>query len=748
MTMTWQHSDYDTASSSAFELLDPKIQKWIWNQKWGDLRGIQERAIKTILLNDDHHVIISAPTARGKTEAAFLPICSKISSEDQPSIRALYVSPLKALINDQFNRLDFLCDDLNIEVVRWHGDVAASVKHKCIKKPRGILLTTPESLEAICINQGSNIAYMFRHLSYVVIDELHAFIGTERGKQLQSLLHRLERAIDKVPMRIGLSATLGDSALAENYLDLDSTRPTISIVDEGDHQEIQAQIRGYIEKAAIGADTVDDDTSDNEDENQATKRGIASHLFSTLRQTDNLIFANSRQNVEQYAALLASMCEDNHLPVNFFPHHGNLSKELREDVERMLKNTDARTNVVCTSTLELGIDIGDMESVAQIGVPHSVSSLRQRLGRSGRRGNKPAVLRMYETEHEITPNTGIADCLRMDLVQSVAALGLLIEGWCEPPRKEILHLSTFVQQFLSVIAQYGGAGLPFMWSILCEKGAFRRISKDQFKILVRGFAERELIAQTGDGIIVLGKRGETLVSHYSFYAAFSTPEEYRVFHKSHQLGTLPVEFPLIVDSFIIFAGKKWKITSVDLKRKVVDLTPAPGGKVPHFAGTGELDVHERLHRKMNEVYEGAIEPAFLNQTAKSLLREARDGYRRYDLSTQRFVCVGSDCYLFHWGGSVVGRTLRHALESKGFTAYEIGPSILVDKADEPVVREALSSIVALSPESDVDLVRNVVDKRIDKFDEFVADEILEEGYAKRMIDLEAGKRAVERLLAQ
>ncbi|KGS12582.1 DEAD/DEAH box helicase, partial [Pseudomonas coronafaciens] len=197
-------------------MLESRIQRWIWQEGWTALRDAQERAVP-VLMDADQDVIIAAATAAGKTEAAFLPILTNLLNRNDPPGAVLYISPLKALINDQWGRLDRLCEQLEIPVVAWHGDISSSRKHRFLKSPEGVLLITPESLEALFVNRGSSLPGIFQNLRYIVVDELHAFIGSERGKQLQSLMHRVELIADRKLPRVGLSATLGDMRLGSEF---------------------------------------------------------------------------------------------------------------------------------------------------------------------------------------------------------------------------------------------------------------------------------------------------------------------------------------------------------------------------------------------------------------------------------------------------------------------------------------------------------------------------------------------------
>jgi ATP-dependent helicase Lhr and Lhr-like helicase len=576
------------------------------------LRDAQERAIDPVLAGN-RDLIISAATAAGKTEAAFLPICSALldtreqdgvagplgdygdgdaAASSRSGVLALYVSPLKALINDQYGRLDALGEHLDVPVHRWHGDVAGSRKARVLREPNGLLLITPESLEALFVIHGTRMADLFDGLRYVVIDEMHSFLGTERGAQLQSLLHRVDLAARRRVPRIGLSATLGDMPSAANFLRPGRGERVTVIVSADDRHELRLQLRGYEAKPADltasqaeAAESRGEDV-EVEDVTEGDRLAIAEHLFTTLRGNDNLIFANSRRDVEIYADLLTRRCDAAQVSNEFVPHHGSLSKDMREHAEARLKDRDVPVTAVCTSTLEMGIDIGSVASIAQIGAPRTVASLRQRLGRSGRRGDTPATLRLYVTEEQVTPQTTPPDALRAELVQSIAMVNLLLARWNEAPDAGGLHLSTLTQQLLSLIAQHGGVTPLEAFRTLCQQGPFIRVTPDVFKLLLRALAREEvdLLSQGSDGLLLLGVAGERVVNHYSFYAAFRSPSEYRLVANGRTLGTLPVDYPLMPGSLLIFGGRRWKVLAVDSYAKVVELVRSSGGRPPQFAG--------------------------------------------------------------------------------------------------------------------------------------------------------------------
>ena len=502
----------------------------------------------------------------------------------------VYISPLKALINDQFERFQDLCEACDIPVHRWHGDVSSSKKRKALENPDGVLLITPESVEALFLRQPSKFHHALQNVSYVVIDEVHAFIGTPRGKQLQSLLHRIEKANGEWIPRVALSATIGDHDMTAEFLRPNAGSEVEIIEPGGDRQAIQLLVKGYKQR-----------NSETEDEEPSgTVVDIAEHIFTTLRGQNNLIFANSRGNVELYTDLLKRLSDENNVPNEFYAHHGSLSKEIREDSERALKNTKSNATVVCTSTLELGIDIGWMDSIAQIGSPPSVSSIRQRLGRSGRKGD-PAVLRAYIQEPEIGDSTSLQDMLRPQLVQTVAMVDLLLENWYEPPNLDALELSTMIQQLLSLIAEHGGIQANAAYRILCQTGPFGNISIPQFKSLLRALAKEDLINQAGDGDLIMGLAGEKLTGHYDFYAAFWSPDEYRLVANEKTIGTLPITQPLLEGNLLIFGGQRWEVESVDEAKQVAFLRRSPGGRVPHFGGGGP-PIHTRVREKMYSTY--------------------------------------------------------------------------------------------------------------------------------------------------
>lgn len=669
--------------TAAFEKLARPVQKWIRTQGWRELRDIQARATH-VILDSSADLIVAASTAGGKTEAAFLPLISQVLDDeaDGDGFDLLYVGPLKALITDQAARLESICQETALPVVPWHGDVPASIKTRALKRPRGILLITPESLEALFIRRGLEVPRLFGKIRGVVLDELHTLLDSERGVQLRSLLARLEQAIGRPVRRMGLSATLGDIDLARVYLRPDAAGDVVVVEAEGGGAELQLQLRGYV-------------SGDSDPDAPSPTDTIAKHLFERLRGSDNLVFAGSRQSVEIYADRLRSLCEEAHLPQEFYPHHASLSRDHRDFVEDRLKSGKTPTTAICTSTLELGIDIGDVACVAQIGAPFSVAALRQRLGRSGRRPGKPAILRQYAVEARLEANSNFSDRLRLGLVRSIAMIELLLEGWCEPPRPDALHLSTLVHQILSVIAGRGGAHAAALYRTLCQDGPFRQVDPAVFKDVLRAMAASEppLVEQAKDGLLLLGAGGEQLVSHYSFYAVFKTPEEFRLISDGRELGTLPIDNLIAAGMMLIFSGRRWIVKEVHDQDRVIVVAPAKAGVPPIFGGDVGV-INDIVINRMFDILDLNDHPAYLDGTARELLDEARANFALMAFATGRIAKVGERTSVVATRrGTIKTATLAFALRGEGFTVQpHDGFLEVVETEDGLSLVEALTAL--------------------------------------------------------
>lgn len=727
--------------SSSFEKLDKRIQRWIFKQGWESLRDIQSEAIDPIL-SANQDVIISASTAAGKTEAFFLPACSAtIDVKDGYSI--LYISPLKALINDQYRRLDSLSLITDINVTPWHGDISQSIKTKSKKNPSGIVLITPESLESLLIRESGWLQRAFSSLKYIVIDEFHAFIGTERGQHLLSLLNRLDSLLQEIDIpvpRIALSATLGNLEEIPRALRQNADIPCKIINSDAAQSELKFRVQGYIDPI-------------KENDGLPAHYKICDDLYKFCRGGSHLVFANSRKRTENISAQLSDMCEQDVVPNEFFPHHGSLSKNLREELEARLQKDNLPTTAICTMTLELGIDIGKVDSVIQVTAPHSVASLRQRLGRSGRRGS-PAILRMMITEKEIHANSNVVDKLRMELLQSLAMTRLLIiHKWYEPADMGDFHFSTLLHQTLALIAQWGGVRADQIYRLLCTNGCFNNVTVKQFKNLLSRMGKENLITQLSSGELVLGLQGELLTNNYTFYAVFKTPEEFRVIAGNNTLGTLPVDSLILEGQHIIFTGRRWKVESIDTDKKAIYVSASKGGEPPKFDGHGML-IHDLVRQEMLRIYEseeykipsssGDID--YLDATAKELFYEGLKFFKLTSLKNRRIFESNGCVYIIPWMGDKIVNTITTMLVKSGYTASAFAGVIEVENTSERLVSEFLINICSENSLTNNSLATVVSDKSIEKYDDYLSEYLLTEGYGQKYFDVESTKAWINRNL--
>ncbi len=729
-----------------YNQLHSAVQRWIYQQGWPDLRDVQKQAISPILAADTD-LIISAATAAGKTEAAFIPACSAIAEQNN-GFGVLCLSPLKALINDQFHRLESLFDSIGQPLTPWHGDSSAAKKKQAKRQPAGGLLITPEALEAMFMLRASSgwMNAAFTGLHCIIIDEYHTFIGTERGHHLQSLLHRLEHLLQRqhrpIP-RIALSATLGDLIQAKLYL-----RPAQDFackVLEGteNNAEIKIQQRGYINPARVQISK----TSEAEQTTSLPTDSITTHLYQQLRGQTHLVFANSRSKTEQYALGLSKQCEQAGVPNEFFPHHGSLDKHYRAELEARLQQGNLPTTAVCTTTLEMGIDVGKVTSVAQINPAPSVASLRQRLGRSGRR-NAAAILRVYIEEDQSADSFDPANDLRLQNLQSLAMLHLLIaEKWYEPPEMQQTHFSTLIHQILATIAQWGAVQPQQLWQLLCKTGPFNRVTPDQFKTLLRHLGARQWITQPASGELILDVKGEKLTSHYTFYPAFHAPEEYRLVHVGKNLGTLPLVMASRPEQCLVFAGKRWKVTEINEQKKVIYVVPAHSGE-PAFAGGGYGGVHDKVRQTMYDYYcrgdhhlsaPDGTRLNLLNKTAGQLFQEGLRCFRDLRLQQRALIRIGKSVYLIPWMGDKLVQTLTALLEHGGYTASHRDGVIEVQQtsSEQKDIVDFLQVLLKDMAPTGIQLAQKIPAERkqAEKYDHLLPEELLDIGYAAKQFDV-------------
>lgn len=708
---------------TAFSYLHPTIQEKLYKMCWTELRPIQQDAIRS-LFTTDKNLIISARTASGKTEAAFLPILSQIVEKKGIGISAIYVGPLKALINDQFQRLEKLCELSDIPVFMWHGDVGSSRKAKFLKKPSGILLITPESIESLFINHPNELSRLFGSLSFIVIDEMHSFIGSERGAHLKSLLSRIVQKSPKGVRFIGLSATFGDPERVKQWL-IPRNPDSIEIISDPEiHKEIKYLVRGYVFEKSSKEKPVS-----GEPETSPIIEDILKFFYGKTA----LIFVNSRELLEFYTDSTRRHLERKNLPDYFRIHHGSLSKSEREETEAALKS-DQATATFCSSTLEMGIDVGNVSRIGQIGAPWSVNSLAQRIGRSGRKESEAQILIMFIIERD-TKEDSLIERMHPELLRAVAMSELMLfEKWCEPPQIGFFHFSTLMQQILSVIREHGGSTAKDLFDTLVKEGSFENVRQEDFIQILRNMGSADLIEQDDRGILILGLEGEWIVNNFEFYSAFTTPKEFSVVHKGGKIGSIPSAPDLETREFLILAGRRWEILSIDFKRCEILVEPSNGGKVPKYFRGGGAEIHEKIREKMKEIVLSDSIPSYLNPGGHEMLKEAQQAAKSVNLSETSFVVDGSFTYWFTWTSSAKHRTLfTLGKEFAGFHVEDEEIALKFKGVSPSQILEKYKEILKSCPTPE-EIAAKFQCRTNEKYDQFVPEDLQIAEYAKRFID--------------
>lgn len=710
----------------SLERLHPKLQAFIQRQRWDGLRPIQAEAVRVILDSQDD-LVISAPTGGGKSEAAFLPALSQILGARADSFQALYVGPLKALINDQYDRLSKMLENTGVPVHRWHGDVDDHRKQLLRRNPRGVLLITPESLESSLINFGYRVRQLYGQLEFIIIDELHSFIETERGMHLRSLLSRIAQITGKRTRIIALSATLADTAAARTFLRKDCPE-AVQVIHESTRRERDIYLTTVLINEEPGGERTD------------PLEEIAQSIHALFAGSTNLVFANSRRTVEALALRLKELSETLN---GYRLHHGSLSRQIRTLTESALKSEDP-VSAICTCTLELGIDIGAIEAVAQIDPPSTVSSLVQRVGRAGRRdGNRP-TLHFYIRSSVPDRDAKLTDLLFPSLLRGVAMVQLMESGWLEPQNPARRHLSTLVHQVLSVLKQHGGVPGDKMYNTLSQAGPFVRESDREFAQLLSGLEGHNLVSVDSEGYYVLTVEGERITSRPDFYAAFASPIELSVRHGSEEIGRVPTGFGLKEGDCILLDARRWEVQEIDWKRRITWVTPTRHAKPPIFlSDTG--DVHARVHQEMHAVLCSTTVPPWLDEKSIDLLHSARSAARHARLSESDVLVSDSGVEWFPWAGSCALRTLGLWAQLMKVDTRASSLSLCYPGMTLVQFRTHLSALDQVDPLS---LARLLPDRERQKFDQYVDSELLDKANAEDRLDFAAALHAVRTVLAK
>lgn len=644
---------------NVFEKFAPFLQDYIYSHGWEELRDVQVRAAE-VLFDGGSNLIIASPTASGKTEAAFFPVLSILSTEEPDSVGALYIAPLKSLINDQFERLSEVLDLSGIPVYHWHGDVAASHKNKVLREPKGILQITPESLESMLMNRSNDIPRLFGGLRFIILDEIHTLTGSDRGNQILCQLNRISHLIGRDPVRIGLSATVGDIDAAANWLGAGSTRPTESI----NVPDARTKWRLGMEHFFIDNSGDNDSASDMpENEKYVPLDHGFEYIYDCSKDKKCLVFSNSREETEYLTATLRQIADRRGDEDVFQIHHGNLSASIREEAELKLKDEDIRTVTCATVTLELGIDIGRLQRIIQLESPHSVSSLLQRLGRSGRRGDPPEMMMVFREEDHL-PNTPLPQLMPWELIRAIAIVQLYLEErFIEPPSIRNLPFSLLFQQTISILASSGELKAKDLAEKVLSLPPFAHVSPEDYKTLLVSMLNNDYLEMTEEKGLIIGLKGERLISSFKFYAVFKDSEDFTVRCGSDEIGTITTP-PPVGDRFAL-AGRVWEVEELDIQRKLIYCKQVKGKMEVSWPGDyGEI--HTKILKRMKKVLEEDTVYPYLKENARKRLETARHVAKNTGMLEKPIVHLGGYTWcLFPWLGTRSFRTLRKYIAQQG-----------------------------------------------------------------------------------
>ncbi len=730
-----------TEADRVFSRFPDFIKEYIYGHGWSELREVQLDAAR-VIFDTDKNLLISSSTASGKTEAAFFPIISDIYDDPDAkrSVSVLYIAPLKSLINDQFLRLDELLDMSGVPVTHWHGDVGVGHKTKLLKKPEGILQITPESLESMLMNRSNDIPRLFGSLRYVVIDEVHSMIGADRGNQVLCLLARIGRLIGYHPRRIGLSATVGDIYLTAEWLGAGSGRETVAPIPPRTALKWRLCLEHFYIQNENEIQTPEPHLATAPEEDRGGRARLDAgyeFLYDAVYGKKALVFSNSREETEYVTATMRQISRSRGDVDTFLIHHGNLSASLREDAESRMKDEGVASAVTCaTVTLELGIDIGRLDRVAQVGSPTTVAGFLQRLGRSGRRGTPPEMIMVYREETPL-PNAPLPQIIPWELLRGIAIIDLYSdERFIEPPRIKKMPLSLAFHQTLSVLASVGELTPKALAERVLSLPPLSGLGKETYRALLVSMINDDYIQQTEEKGLIVGLRGERIINSFKFYAVFKDSEDYTVRCDSEEIGTITTP-PPVGDRFAL-AGRVWEVKEIDTSRRLVFVKSVDGKMEVSWPGDGG-EIHTRLLVAMRNVLFNGKSYSFLGDNAKARLENARRVAKNAGMDKSTVIFLGGQSYvLFPWLGTRAFRTVRRLMQKY---SSELGISdiqsegccyITFKSKDGGVGRglaEALSSIIERDGLSAHELVSDGECPIFDKFDEYIPAELLRDAYA-------------------
>lgn len=593
--------------NAAFKSLHPALKQWMAKKGWSRLRDIQQAAFLPIFEGKD--AVLEAPTAGGKTEAVFFPLLTREASKGPGSVRILYLAPLRALLNNVELRAIEYSHVCGISAFKWHGDVDSKQKWGNFKIPSPVLLTTPESLEAILIGKPGWEKF-FRDLTAVIIDEAHNFAAGDRGCHLVCLLERLEAGINKSPQRIALTATIGDPDRMLTWLAGKKRPPGRRIhATAKSKKDRDFRLKFY--------------NSSQEDESTSPEKLAAVRLLRDLRDelptNRSLIFVRSRRDTEAFAKAFAADARSlSGVALKIRTHHSAVSKFYREEAENLIKfrNHSGIDAIISTSTLELGIDIGELDKVFQVGCNPSPASFLQRVGRTGRRLGKAQYFRglLQETD---------------ELVLMAGVLSLGLEGRSEALIFPNRAFHILVHQIICLARQSYGIRPNRAWAILKNADCFAGISREEFDRLIQHLLELTILRDV-DGDVVVGEQGEKIflgAGARRLFAVFETGPIYIVMEGNSEVGYLDSGFVEGLANaqpfYFVLAGILWKTTKVDLEHHRVVAKRSKGGDPPKWDSFGGIDVPLETAQEVGRILLSNGKLPFLDDSSSKALGTAR-----------------------------------------------------------------------------------------------------------------------------
>lgn len=560
-------SDAAADALSAFDRLHPAVQYHVVNSLgWPGLRLLQERSVAPILAQQ--HALLIAPTAGGKTEAAMLPVLSRMLSEEWKGVSVLYICPIKALLNNLEARLSYLAGLLGRSVQLWHGDIGQGEKARSERELPDILLTTPESLEGILIGSRRDHQRLLGSVRCVVIDELHAFAGDDRGWHLLALLERIQVLSSEKIQRIGLSATVGKPQALLDWLagHAAGERALVHIQAPPAEVDLRVDYVGSLSNAAI--------------------------LISQLHRGEKrLVFCDSRSRVEEISIALRA------LGVDVFVSHAALSADTRRQAEQAFAE---RQNcvIVATSTLELGLDVGDLDRVIQIDAPGSVASFLQRLGRTGRRSGSRRNMLFIATRDA-------------GLLESLAIAQLFANGFVEPVRSPPLPYHLIVQQLFAMLFERGlELEEEVFLELLRRVPGYGEVLDASWEVLRDHLIASGYLIRTGF-LLSLGPRAERAFRGRGLAdlcVSFDSPRSFAAMQGNTLLGHVdPLSLSNRKEGPVLLAlgGRSWRVASVDWTRDRVYVEPADDKGATRWMG-GSRGVSRVIATQVRELIEHPV----------------------------------------------------------------------------------------------------------------------------------------------